>query len=282
MDAVITETPTETTEPTSQEVELLIDDEGLMDSDTPTETSTPEESENNDSQTEQKNSQEEEPKPDSDTKELVYDSDEESDKNFVIKVNGENIETSLKELKVLAQKGLNYSQKTMALAKHNDLLNSLEQYGIDSIEALNSFMANNQGETIQEAEKSPYGEDVEQVATEILQQPNAGEFKEVISGLPDRAMDEVSGNSKMLASLYVDFNSGLAQKLLPETKKVMALRPDLSFYDAYQMAGNRIVGATNNKAKAIQQPRNSFVEENSEVLSDKEFQEITARLSGLQ
>jgi len=282
-----TDTPSESLEPTSnQDIELLIDEEGIM-SDTSSDNEEPLSEDNQPSEdetpsSEQKDSSEQKNIAD-EIKELVYEPDEELDKSFVIKVNGELMETSLQELKVLAQKGMSYSAKTMALAKHKDLLGSLEQYGISSVDDLNNFINTNKGEEIKALPESKYDEGIEQVASEILERDNSSEFKEVISGLPEKAIETVSTDARVLAALYTDFDSGLAQKLLPETKKIMSLRPDMSFEEAYNFAGNRILGGNQNKkAKVIQQPRNSFVEEHSDVLSDDEFNAITAKLSGLQ
>lgn len=282
MENTVVDTPTNTVETTSDnQVELLIDDAGIMDEETPSQPDTKpsEEDSNDDTPTSEQDNNDESDKPTTTDEELKYDLDEPSDKDYVIKVNGELIKTSLQELKVLAQKGMSYSQKTMDLAKHKDLLNSLEQYGITSIDELNNFMA--QGNTEIEEVKSQYSNDVEQVAETIMEQSNAMQFKEVLHTLPQEFIELAGKDAKILGQAYNSFNDGTLAKLAPEARKMMALRPTLSFMDAIQLAGDKIYGKPNNKAKTIQEPRNSFESKHSDVLTDKEFQELSAKLSTL-
>ena len=279
MEDQVTDTPTATEAPTSNEVQLLIDDEGIMDTteatEQPTDTNTPE-AENNAPEVSESESGDEE----SNESKPAYDLDEISDKSYVIKVNGEEIETSLQELKILAQKGINYSQKTMKLAEHKDLLGSLEQYGIKSIDDLNQYMQEGNSH-IQEMPKSQYSDEVENVSSEIMEQENVSQFQEVIKSLPPEFVAAIGKDAKLLGQTYNSFNDGSLAALAPEAKKMMALRPTLSFMDAIQLAGSRIYGEKNTRSKSIQEPKNSFMHENSDVMTDKEFQEISAKLSTL-
>ncbi|MHA2024122.1 MAG: hypothetical protein ACTSWQ_10720 [Candidatus Thorarchaeota archaeon] len=272
----VTETPTETSTETSNEIELLIDDEGIMDDATP---STPDATlaDSNEQPSEDETPTSEQP---SKVDDLTYDIDEASDKNFVIKVNGELVETSLQELKVLAQKGMDYRNKTMKLAEHKDLLGSLEQYGIKSIDDLNQYMQEGNSH-IQEMPKSQYSDEVENVSSEIMEQENVSQFQEAIQSLPPEFVAAIGKDAKLLGQTYNSFNDGSLAALAPEAKKMMALRPTLSFMDAIQLAGSRIYGEKNTRSKSIQEPKNSFMHENSDVMTDKEFQEISAKLSTL-
>jgi len=176
----VTETPTDTPSDTSDDIELLIENEYEDIAD-----ETPDATLADENITDEADEADEAPtQPSGDV--------------FVgIKYNGKEMDLTKEEAVELAQKGLDYSAKTMKLSEHKELLGSLEQYGIKSIEDLNKYMAEG-GNHIQEPEPSPYSEDVESIATEIMSRENAGEFREVIESLPDSVRKTLAAEAKTL------------------------------------------------------------------------------------
>jgi hypothetical protein len=256
----------------SDEIELLIDDENIMGDDESNHGSPEEEDES-----EEKSKKETE----EDGPELKYDPEENLDKKFVIKHNGKLIETDLKELKMLAQKGIDYSAKTMKLSGYKEMIDTLEQYGVKSIDELNQLIKNPElaEQGLEKVESNP----AEDIASQILAQPNAEQFREVVVGLPDTAKELLSKDANTLGRFYNDFSVGVAQKLIPETTKIMALRPEVDFISAYKMAGDKILGkAKHGSRKKVQEPSNSFSDFHDDITDDSDYKSWLDKMNVLE
>jgi hypothetical protein len=217
---------------------------------------------------------------------LKYDPDENLDRKFVIKHNGELIETDLKELKMLAQKGLDFTRKTMELARYRDIVTELKAMGIESPDDLRSVLAGgSEAPTGNESERAPGVPEVERVAEAILAQPDGEEFGGFVRKLPEQAREALAKNPGALSGLYTDYRNGIAPKLYGEVVKIMAMRPDLDFFQAYAMAGKKMNGGGSRKSgtKAPQEPRGGGARTvMDEVLTDEEYLRITQRLTSVE
>ncbi len=226
--------------------------------------------------------------------ELVYDPDENLDRRFVIKHNGQLMEADLKELKALAQKGLNFTHKTMELAKYRQLVETLESIGVTSPDDIVRLVSGQNGETPEPGTTprrdtvvpDPVSVRADAIASEILSRPDGEAFAEMTRSLPDSAREYLSKDPDSLGRLYNDFHDGVAQRLVPEATKIMALRPELDFVSAYRLAyAGTTDGGASKKASAngVEEPKGKgFSGMADEVLSDDEFIEMTKRLMALE
>jgi hypothetical protein len=143
------------------------------------------------------------------------------DKPVLIKVDGEVIElNSINELRDMAERGTAVTKRFQKLAADRKALEA-------QLEAL--------GE--QPNVQTP--DEVETVANEILESNYADTFKADIAILPNEVKEMLSRDAGMLKALAVDYESGLAQEVMPKVKREMALK-GLDFIQAYVSIGNQI------------------------------------------
>ncbi len=222
---------------------------------------------------------------------LKYDPDENLDRKFVIKHDGELIETDLRELKELAQKGLDFTKKTMALSSYRRMIEELEAMGVDSPQKLREMLAGETADipggsdTERQNPRDGYVPEVERVAEAILSQPDGEEFGGFVRKLPDPARQALAQNPRALSGLYTDFRNGIAPKLYGEVVKTMAMRPDLDFFQAYALAGRKVVpgGSSEDADKAPQEPRRgTFSKAMDEVLTDDDYVRMTQKLTSIE
>ncbi len=145
------------------------------------------------------------------------------DKPVLIKYNGEVMEVSnLNELRNLAEKGFNSTQKYQKLADDRKKLEArLLELG-DEPEPL---------DTIQD--------ELDDISNGILSSSYADVFQTQIDRLPKEAINVIS-DPAVLRNLAIDYDNGIGEKIMAEVPRLMAIK-GLSFEHAYQTAGNALL-----------------------------------------
>ncbi len=112
---------------------------------------------------------------------------------------------------------------------------------------------------------------VESVANDILQSNYADDFKSGLEFVPSNIKEQLTNDPALLKDLAADYESGIAQKIIPQVEKLMAIK-GLNFFQAYAMAGQSLdidgVGSQEpvkrvNKAKIQASPRGNTNTTNS-------------------
>ena len=196
----------------------------------------------------------------------IGDADAKLDKPVLIKVDGEVIKLdTINDLRDMAERGTSVTKKFQKLA--------------DDRRALEAQLA----ELGQEPNVvSDDVNEVDSVATEILQSSYADVFTADVSSLPNEAKKVLSTNPQMLKGLAMDYESGFAQKVIPQVKREMAVK-GISFIDAYVSVGNRVSSQQENvqaKQKVLKAEPTRTKYSNAKVdvnsLSDSDFEKYFA------
>jgi hypothetical protein len=172
---------------------------------------------------------------------------------------------NMQELITLAQQGLMVTRKTEALKEHRQTIEMLKQSGVEEadIQMLADLKSGNKQALAGLAQrynvdmfdvdadkgytpqfKPQYATEADIVAQEIMADPVlAQSFKSVIEYVPESFKSVMASDAATLKAFSVDVQNGIAQRLLPETNKLLAAYPHLDFATAYTEAGNRIFNA---------------------------------------
>ena len=208
-----------------------------------------------------------------------------SDDRYTIKVGGEEVEVTIDEMRELAMKGADYTRKTMALAEYRKLIGALEEHGIKSVEDLQEFLSGGGSlEDLQQSEaKVSQTAPVDEVAQQILAQPDAEQFKGLLGTLPEEVKGVMAQDPRVLAMTYNAFHSGEWDKYGAETIRQYKLSGD--FLTAAQRA-KQIVdaaeGKTREKRKSASQPSRSYsFDDMAEELTDEEYLKMAAKFRNL-
>jgi hypothetical protein len=147
-----------------------------------------------------------------------------------------------KDAKDLMERGLDYTKKTQALAQYRDVIGYLEDNGLLDKEVLDRVVRGEAliEEPIQRQEQDVKAHESELLAQKILESDTAEDFRGVVSQLPDEVKDEMRVNPELMNGIFVDVQNGVAQKLMPLTQKLMAVK-GLDFVSAYVEAGNELL-----------------------------------------
>ncbi len=159
------------------------------------------------------------------------------DKPILLKYNGEVMTVdSIMDLKNLAERGFNSTQKFQKLAEDRKALE-------DQIKEL--------GQTPNVPEDNSEADEVEAISNDILQSDYAEVFTAQVSTLPDEVKQALATNPRMLEGLSIDYQSGLAEAIMPQVHKLMRIN-GLSFEAAYSQAGKSY--QNNNTDTPIEKP----------------------------
>jgi hypothetical protein len=82
--------------------------------------------------------------------------------------------------------------------------------------------------------------EVDQIASEILQSDYAEQFRESVAVLGPKDKELLSTNPQVLNGLKIDFEKGIAQKVMPVAERLMAVK-GLPFLEAYAEAGKQVI-----------------------------------------
>lgn len=242
----ITEVEEETLEQPEEEVDSNIEEEL-----TETEEETPEQEEQS-TEPEEEETQEE-------TTEKLYELD----------YKGDNIKASFEELKVLAQKGFDYTSKTQDLAKKRDVLEIIGDRTPEEVktmvDALNgdkealSYLAKQANVDIYDlTEESNYKPTVEErnyalddaIAHIKADTENSQTIDRWIDSLPKSVYSEFATDPKLLTDLHMEARNGIAQDVMPEVIKNMAMGKASNFKEAYLSARENVVSKKESKPEA--------------------------------
>ena len=187
---------------------------------------------------------------------------------ILVKVNGEVYSMdSIDELRNMAERGHSVTRKFQKLADDRRQLEAqLKELG--------------QEPQVQDVT----ADEVNSVAEGILSSSYAESFKSDMSKLPQDVRSELGSNAQMLSGLGGDYESGLAQKIMPKVTRLMNVQ-GMSFLDAYKQAGSALqqqTQATESKMQVlksqpkqtIQKPSNMSVDGMSDKEFDKYFQNM--------
>jgi len=155
--------------------------------------------------------------------EQLGDADAKLDKPILIKVDGEVIKLdTINDLRDMAERGTSVTKKFQKLADDRRVLEA-------QLQAL--------GETPDVVDES--GSEIDSIANGILQSSYADDFKSSVSQLPSEVRETLSTNPQVLKGLSLDFESGLAQQIMPQVKREMTVK-GLDFIQAYVSVGQKL------------------------------------------
>ena len=167
--------------------------------------------------------------------EQIGDKESKLDKPILLKHNGTVMEVAnLDELRNLAERGFNATQKFQKLSEDRKALEAqLQELG--------------QEPNVEPVDES--ADEIESVATEILNSDYADTFQTDMQGVPQEVRDLLSGDAQLLRELSIDYKNGLGAQIMPKISRTMAVG-DLSFRDAYIKIGNEILANQNRQTQA--------------------------------
>ena len=189
--------------------------------------------------------------------------EEESSDDFaeVLKWNKKEIPVTRDELIALAQKGFDADKKwreasidrpLKEIIKDNELTAEELKMVADVLRNKNpealAMMANKAGIDLYEAEHKDYKPVVEEknyelddVIAEINQNEEiATQMNDYVSSVPQTVKDVLVSNPQVLRGLNIDMQQGIAQKVMPEVIKQLAINPNQDFVRLYQQVGQKI------------------------------------------
>ncbi len=193
------------------------------------------------------------------------------DKPVLIKINGVTHKIdNVDEMRNLMERGLNHTQKMQELAKQR------KEFEADSNRVDDEPSTVTQDATAVE---------VDEIANDILNSSYAESFQDDVSTLPSSVRNDLGQNPQMLRGLSIDYQSGLAQKVVPQVAREMAVK-GVSFKDAYMSIANKL----NQQSQATEASRNTLasqpkqntngVAQSQDVdsMSDKDFDKYFAKM----
>jgi hypothetical protein len=199
------------------------------------------------------------------------------DDPIVVKVDGTVYELdSLDEIRNLIERGTGVTRKYQKLAADRKALE-------EQLAAL--------GQEPNVTSDNPVEDDVETIANDILASSYADAFTADVQQLDAQTKEVLASDPQMLKGLAIDYESGFAQKIMPNVHKYMKIN-GMSFEDAYFEAGKSYQSdtekKTNNAAKAKMlnaQPKtvskassNELGRKSIDAMSDAEFNAYFANL----
>jgi len=207
---------------------------------------------------------------------------------ILVKVDGKVLDIDdPNDVKSLIEKGLDYTKKTQELAQYRETLKFLDENGISNVETLQQVLSGQiQVDPAQIQQRvDPTEQQVNQVAEQILQSEYADDMRQIMHSLPTTTKEEFTNNPQMLQGLFVDVQSGFAQKVLPLAQKYMTIN-GLPFVEAYIKAGNAVSQKSDtNKQKITSEPRSkgmtqkrSYTREDIYGMSEAEFDKYLSKL----
>lgn len=200
-----------------------------------------------------------------DGEELEDSVDTSEEDTHTIQYKGQDMNLTKAELVELAQKGFDYTTKTQDLSSKRRFIELAEEYDIDE-EILANIGESKKGNKEAFATLAnkfgidPYELDSEADFKPVIEQKNyelddaineikadtehSGTVDNWINMLPPKVGNEFAMNPNILRGLHTDTRSGLAQKVMPEVIKTLALNPNADFLETYQSIGSQVVSET--------------------------------------
>lgn len=186
--------------------------------------------------------------------------EEQSEDLYELDYKGEKIKASKEELIQLAQKGFDYTSKTQDLASKRNILELIGDKSPEEvktmIDAINgdkealSYMAKQAGIDIYDInEDTQYQPKVEQknyalddaINSIKADATNAPIMDRWIDNMPSNIHQEFKNDPKLLTDLHMETKNGVAQNVMPEVIKMMAMGYNGTFKDAYLSVRQNVV-----------------------------------------
>ncbi len=189
--------------------------------------------------------------------------DDEPSKDFaeVLKWNGKEIPVTREELIALGQKGFDSEKKWQEAALNRPIKELVDKYGFTAeqlemfgnitkdknAEAL-ALLAQQNGIDLYDAEHKDYKPQVEQRNYElddVVAEINANEeiavqMNSYVQSVPQSVKDTLISKPEILRGLNIDAQQGIAQQIMPEVIKQLAINPNQDFVRLYQDVGQRL------------------------------------------
>lgn len=151
---------------------------------------------------------------------------------ILIKMNGKVVEVdNINDLKDMAERSLGATKKYQEMAEDRKVIEFMKSNNI-SMEALNQLIVSRGEVPVETVSHTEKDIQVQQVVDKISSSAYADDFRNGVSFLPDNVKSELANSPELLDGLYGDFESGLAQKVMPLVEKSMSIR-NMNFVDAY-------------------------------------------------
>lgn len=179
----------------------------------------------------------------------------------VLKWKGQEIPVTREELIALGQKGFDSEKKWQEAAINRPIKEVLDKFGL-SIEQLTmlgnivkdknpealALLAEQNGIDLFDAEKKNYkplvenkNYELDDVIAEINQNEEiAVQMNNYVSSVPQKIKDMFIGKPDVLRGLNQDMKQGIAQKIMPEVIKQLAINSNQDFISLYQSIGKSI------------------------------------------
>jgi len=211
----------------------------------------------------------------------------------VLKWKGKEIPVTREELIALGQKGFDSEKKWQEAAVNRPLKEVIDKYGLTveqltilgnistdkSAEAL-ALLAEQNGIDLFEAEKKDYQPVVEEVNYElndVISEINeneeiANQMNDYVSSVPQSVKDLLTTKPDVLRGLNQDMKQGIAQKIMPEVIKQLAINSNQDFIKLYQGIGQSMFSQLETKAeevKEVQQPKSTREDKKRVAVSKK-------------
>ncbi len=165
------------------------------------------------------------------------------DKPVLIKLNGKVTEiTNINDMKDLMERGLGATKKYQEMSEDRKVIEFMNNNGI-SMETLNQLITSDGSVPIESNNNSQQDTQIQAVVDKISSSAYVDDFKNGVSFLPDSVKDTIGNSPELLNGLYGDFESGLAQQVLPIVERTMAIK-GLDFVSAYTQAVQSLEGGS--------------------------------------
>ena len=179
------------------------------------------------------------------------DKDAKLDKPIVIKLKGKVYEIdSVNELKSLAELGSNATRKYQEIAEHRRTIDFMQDNDLTVDDLQGMFGQTTGQEPMMRTEEDALERSANDIAAEILNGSNAEAFQQMAALLPDGVKTEMSRNPEMLSAFNNDVESGLAQAIMPQVERMMAVK-GIPFMQAYVEVGSEYVSKQSQPSQLV-------------------------------
>jgi len=190
----------------------------------------------------------------------------------VLKWKGQEIPVTREELIALGQKGFDSEKKWQEAATNRPIKEAVDKYGL-TVEQLTmlgniiqdknpealALLAEQNGIDMYDAEKKDYQPVVENknyelddVISEINENEEiAVQMNDYVSSVPKQVKDRLTSEPELLRAINVDMRQGIAQQIMPEVIKQLAINSNQDFVSLYQSIGQRIIPSNEPTAKEV-------------------------------
>lgn len=217
------------------------------------------------------------------------DSDEKPTMQKVL-VNGQEIELNNEELILMAQRGFDYTKKTQELSEWRKSIESMKNNNISeqdlavladikngNKEAL-ALLAKQANIDVMDAEfdekYKPTVDNTNYELNDVLDEINrdadvANTMSNYVSTLPSSVSKLFQSNPNVLRGFAVDVKNGVAQKIMPEVVKQLAINPSADFVTLYQSVGSQVLGSNEEVVQEVEKPKPVSRDDKKKVVAPK-------------